>query len=255
MTAPRSTDGFTVVELAVATAITGVVMASVFLLVAPAREAFTVQPEAADVQQRVRVAVALLTKDLLSAGSGRTADDPCLEEMGAPLLPYRVGDVGSDSLAGTYYRPGVVSVASAAPSGVVRRTFYLKPVPPDSSRLMQYDGRETDHPVLEDVVGLAFEFFGAPPPGAPSAAIEPAALDPAALIDGPWCPDAAHAEKFDADLLRIRRVRVRLRVQAPRPFRGPAGPLFVHPGSSASAVVPDQEISFDIAPRNLNRDR
>jgi hypothetical protein len=35
----------------------------------------------------------------------------------------------------------------------------------------------------------------------------PVPLDPAWFRDGPWCPNAAHAARFDADLLRIRRVR------------------------------------------------
>jgi prepilin-type N-terminal cleavage/methylation domain-containing protein len=262
VTGCRGGSGFTLVELLVSMALTSVVMACVFLLVSPAREAFTVQPEAADVQQRVRVTVGALMEDLLMAGSGRSADDGCLEPMGAPVLPYRAGDVASDARAGIYFRPGVVSLAYAetAPDGtapeVVRRTYYLKPIPPDSSQLMQYDGRETDHPVLDDVVTLAFEFFASPVAASPPAPVDPVPLDPATLIDGPWCPDASDPERFDADLLRIRRVGVRLRVQAPRPFRGRAGELFMHEGDARpSGSVPDQEIRFDVAPRNLNRDR
>ena len=38
-------------------------------------------------------------------------------------------------------------------------------------------------------------------------------LDHSLLIDGPWCPDASHAFRFDADLLRVRRVRVQVRLQ------------------------------------------
>ena len=261
MTGCRGGGGFTIVELLVSMALTSVVMACVFLVAAPAREAFTVQPEAADVQQRVRITLGTLMKDLLVAGSGRSADDGCLEPMGAPVLPYRAGDVGNDARAGIYFRPGLVSVvyAGTAPDGttpgIVRRTYYLKPMPPDSSQLMQYDGLETDHPVLDDVVTLAFEYFGTPVAASPSP-MDPVRLDPATLIDGPWCPDAAAPERFDADLLRIRRVSVRLRVQAPRPFRGPAGELFVHGGDArTSGWVPDQEIQFDVAPRNLNRDR
>jgi hypothetical protein len=76
------------------------------------------------------------------------------------------------------------------------------------------------------------------------------------LVDGPWCPDAGHPDRFDEDLLRIRRVRVRLRVQAPRAFRGPQGTLFMRGGDArAGRYVPDQEVRFDVAPRNMNRDR
>jgi hypothetical protein len=82
----------------------------------------------------------------------------------------------------------------------------------------------------------------------------PVPLEPARLQDGPWCPDAAHALRFDADLLRIRRVRVRLRVQvAVAAMRGPAGRLFARGGTSTAPELfaPDQQIAIDVTPRNL----
>ncbi|HZI80439.1 MAG TPA: hypothetical protein VFD69_13050 [Vicinamibacterales bacterium] len=82
----------------------------------------------------------------------------------------------------------------------------------------------------------------------------PILLDPARFQDGPWCPDAAHAVRFDADLLRIRRVRLRLRVQvAVAAMRGPAGRLFARGGTSTSPELfaPDQQIVLDVTPRNL----
>jgi hypothetical protein len=75
------------------------------------------------------------------------------------------------------------------------------------------------------------------------------------LTDGPWCPDATAPGRFDADLLRIRRVGVTLRVEAaPASLRGPVGALFARGGSSTSALmrVPDQELRFDVTPRNMN---
>jgi hypothetical protein len=84
------------------------------------------------------------------------------------------------------------------------------------------------------------------------------------LDDGPWCPGVTNAagatlsSRFDADMLRVRRVRVTLRVQAgSEALRGanPAGrTLFVHPGTARAGeqFVPDQEIRFDVTPRNLN---
>ena len=74
------------------------------------------------------------------------------------------------------------------------------------------------------------------------------------LTDGPWCPDASHSFRFDADLLRIRRVRVGIRLQAARPFRGLPGTWFLHGGSAGDPAryVPDQSLTLDIAPRNLN---
>jgi hypothetical protein len=82
----------------------------------------------------------------------------------------------------------------------------------------------------------------------------PIPLDAAQLRDGPWCPDAVQAVRFDADLLRIRRVRLRLRVQvAVAAMRGPAGRLFARGGTSASPELfaPDQQIVLDVTPRNL----
>jgi type II secretory pathway pseudopilin PulG len=83
-------------------------------------------------------------------------------------------------------------------------------------------------------------------------------LEPALMTDGPWCPDATAAGRFDADLLRIRRVRVRLRVQAAAAtLRGPASLLFTKGGSAVAAnrFVPDQQVSFDVTPRNMNLGR
>jgi prepilin-type N-terminal cleavage/methylation domain-containing protein len=74
------------------------------------------------------------------------------------------------------------------------------------------------------------------------------------LSDGPWCPSDSAADRYDADLLRIRRVRVTLRVQvAASALRG-RGVRFVRGGSSTSAerYVPDQEIRFDVVPVNMS---
>jgi hypothetical protein len=75
------------------------------------------------------------------------------------------------------------------------------------------------------------------------------------LTDGPWCPDAVSPHRYDADLLRIRRIAVRLRLETSQiALRGPAGVLFSRGGSSRDATrwVPDAEIRFDVSPRNLN---
>jgi prepilin-type N-terminal cleavage/methylation domain-containing protein len=83
-------------------------------------------------------------------------------------------------------------------------------------------------------------------------------LDQARLTDGPWCPDASSPNRHDVDLLRIRKVRVTLRVQvANKAFRGPRGPLFAQGGTSegGNRYIPDQEIRFDVTPRDLNLGR
>jgi type II secretory pathway pseudopilin PulG len=83
-------------------------------------------------------------------------------------------------------------------------------------------------------------------------------LTQAMLTDGPWCPDPTFDNRFDADLLRIRRVAVTLRVQAAlASLRGPAGLLFTRGGTSTSSqrYVPDQEIKFSVTPRNMTLGR
>jgi hypothetical protein len=174
---------------------------------------------------------------------------------------------------------------------------------------MHDDGAANDAPVIDNVVGLEFEYFGdreppimrrapsdptgpwttygpKPPPlasalpgwppgencvftndGSPlpgprlpvlEAAGSATALVPlggALLVDGPWCPDADHPDRFDADLLRVRKVGVRVRVQTGvAVLRGPAGVLFTHAGTAAGAHrhLPDREVRFEVAPRNLN---
>ena len=80
------------------------------------------------------------------------------------------------------------------------------------------------------------------------------------LTDGlpAWCPDENRAARYDVDLLRIRKIGVTVRLQtAMAALRGPAGVLFRNGGTSRSATkwVPDQEVRFQVSPRNLNLGR
>jgi hypothetical protein len=78
------------------------------------------------------------------------------------------------------------------------------------------------------------------------------------LKDGPFCPEDANVNRWDADLLRIRKIEVTLRVQsAVAALRGPQSALFAHGGTSRGGDrwVPDQEIRFQVSPRNLNLGR
>ena len=77
-----------------------------------------------------------------------------------------------------------------------------------------------------------------------------------------WCPDANNPNRFDADLLRIRKIRVTIRLQALNAWlRGSlaAGPdaLFATAGTPSGGYryVPDQSIRFDVSPRNMNLGR
>lgn len=120
------------------------------------------------------------------------------------------------------------------------------------------DGMQGDWPAGENCTFLVVD--GAHVPRLPVLAAGTAPIDvtPASLTDGPWCPDPTASNRFDADLLRIRRVRATLRVQAASAaLRGPAGALFFTRGTARAAdrAVPDLEVQFDVAPRNLNLDR
>lgn len=84
----------------------------------------------------------------------------------------------------------------------------------------------------------------------------------ASLTDGPWCPSATNNNRFDADLFRLRKIRVTIRTQSGNAdFRGSIGAggdaLFLRPGTSPGGykLVPDQGIRFDVTPRNLNLGR
>jgi hypothetical protein len=73
------------------------------------------------------------------------------------------------------------------------------------------------------------------------------------LTDGPWCPDSSSEARYDADLLRIRKVRVTLRVEARLDsLRGADSLLFKRPGQSrqAGSLVPDQQITVEVVPRS-----
>ncbi len=385
--------GFSLVEILIATAILTLLVASVFDLVNPMHGTFQAQPEAGDLQQRLRVAVDVLASSIRAAGAGSLvgAGRGPLARSLPSVLPYRIGEARSDPAAGVWYRPDVITLLSTPLTGaqaVLRdaaargatflsltlpsscppttatsvcgfkagtralvydgrgawdaitvtavarnsleftrpgglafayragaivteseiRSFSLKPDASGVPQLTQYDGFQSELPVVDNVVSLGFEYFGEPLPpirlaltpldqptgpwttygprpppsdaddvddswpsgencvfrvvngghvprlaplGAGGALVP---LGQAAFTDGPWCPDAGTASAYDADLLRIRRVRVRLRVQvASVALRGAAGPLFLRGGKSTSAerFVPDQQIEFDVAPPNL----
>jgi len=224
----------TITELLVATLIAAGLIATLFGIADPLQGLFDGQLELTEMHQRLRIGVHAIERDLLAAGP--------------PIMPYRAGASRSDPSLGIYYRGDTISVVSApwGDRAVIADTYYLRPGSvPGTSQLMHYDGAVTDAPVVDHVVGLAFEYFGA----------DGAALDPAVLQDGPWSPGDVATGAFDTDLLTIRRVRVTLRVQAARAaLRGPAGVLFTYGGTAISMerYLPDREIRVDVAPRNLD---
>ena len=96
-------EGFSLVEVTVALALTLVVSAGVFALLNPAESAFLAGPEIADMQQRLRVATDTLYANLLMAGAGAYAGTQAgaLHRFFAPVLPFRRGAV-RNAAAGSF---------------------------------------------------------------------------------------------------------------------------------------------------------
>jgi hypothetical protein len=390
-------EGFSLVELLLAALLTVTIVAGAFQLAGPAQRMFQSQPEAADMQQRMRVAVDALRRDLVMAGAGTYAGPAlgALNDRIAPVMPYRAFGDSPDPMRSVFHRtdaisflyvpstpsqtqlaeplaPGALEPRVELPSncptatahqlcgfsgddrvllvdrssawdlyaveqisdGAMRLqhrgpsssisyeagttvshiragTYFLKT---DASagtyQLMRYDGWATDLPVVDEVVSLEFRYFGsaspprltgavldaepgpwttygpAPPPLTISRGLWPAGenctftvvdgvqvprlatlgtgttaleeLTPAILTDGPWCPDSLSANRFDADLLRVRRIGVSLRVQsALASLRGPAGTLFLRGATARGSdrFLPDLHVRFDVTPRNMNLSR
>jgi hypothetical protein len=166
----------------------------------------------------------------------------------------------------------------ASVTQVISYTYYLDR---NTNQLRRYNGNTQDVPVVDNVVDLRFEYFGDPEPptrpkpgaGVPNCLYDAvgnylnpgqlpadhgslASLPEAVLIDGPWCGLGNNA--FDVDLLRIRKVRVSLRMQAgAEQFRGTDPAFFMNPGKSEGGgkLIPDYLVSFEVTPRNLNLTR
>ena len=391
----RSEHGFTIIELMIATAIMMTVTGAIFAVLNPAQGTFQTQPEMADMQQRMRVGVDSLQKDLIMAGAGTYtgAAAGTLSYFMAPLMPFKAFGDTPDSASGVYFRDDAISFMYVPPTP--SQTTITDPMPAQSSeikvtpqpncpgnktnqlcgfevgdhliifdqmgnwdfftvtqvqdaaahlqhrlhdfsvsyaagsyvtairvgmyylhsddatatyQLMYHNGVDA-RPLVDNVVDMAFQYFGdnqppqltgkpladplgpwttyGPPPppltetrsGWPQGesctfevengqhvprlspigpGIGQVELTQAMLTDGPWCPGPAAPNRFDADILRLRRVRVTLRVQAAlAALRGPASVLFMKGGTASSGdrMVPDQEIRFDVTPRNMNLGR
>lgn len=170
------------------------------------------------------------------------------------------------------YQPGAV-VAEAR-----MHSYYFDA--PDR-QLRHFDGYLTDMPVVDNVVGLSFTYFGdplpprapKPPPGVanclydatgapmpglaalPSQGSSDVELPLSLFRDGPWCGDGEN--RFDADLLRVAKVRVNLRLQVGNEMLRGRTSDFVVAGRSLSAPrsLSDYSVQLDVAPRNLGWDR
>jgi len=150
-----------------------------------------------------------------------------------------------------------------------------------TNQLRKTNGWTGNTPLVDDMVDLKFAYFGDPKPprypkpdageanclydasgnylGLPDLPLSDgslAALTPAILTDGPFC--GAGLNQYDADLLRIRKIRATLRMQVvSSSLRGANTSLWTNPGKATGSgrVVPDYTVTFEMTPRNLNLSR
>lgn len=211
--------GFTLIELVVSMAIMLAVTGSMFGFVHAARHAFEIDLERSDMQQRARVSMDALYRDLVMAGAGLQTP---------AVAPFRRGDNNPD-LPGAVFADRV-SVRYVPPDATqaITITYAVGADAAGVPQLMRYDGRITDLPVADYISECRFEYF--------DASGQPIALT--RFADGPWIPNGVDPDRFDADLQAIRRVRVVVRVRATRTFAG--------------VPLTDLRAVIDVSPRNVN---
>jgi len=150
-----------------------------------------------------------------------------------------------------------------------------------TNQLRKTNGWTGNTPMVDDMVDLKFAYFGDPnPPKYPKPLAGEAnclydasgnllplptlplsdgslsALTASILTDGPFCGSGLN--QYDADLLRIRKIRATMRMQVvSSALRGADTSLWKNPGKSPGGgrSVPDYTVTFEMAPRNLNLSR
>jgi hypothetical protein len=129
---------------------------------------------------------------------------------------------------------GRAYAAGARVALVTIRVYYHDAV---GKRLMIYDGNGSDLPLIDRVVNMRVAYLADPHPDALESILladlggtAPTALTTAQLTDGPFA--GAAPNRFDVDLLRVRRIRITLTLQGEAPIR-------------------DLETSLEVAPFNM----
>lgn len=127
--------------------------------------------------------------------------------------------------------------AGARVARVVIRVYHLDAA---GKRLMVYDGERSDLPLIDRVVDMRVTYFVDPRPDALRSiplsdlgGTAPRPLTLAQLTDGPFAGQPPN--RFDADLLRIRRVQITLKLQT----------------ESAAGPIRDLETSIVVSPPNM----
>ncbi|MEN3338488.1 MAG: hypothetical protein V7647_2164 [Acidobacteriota bacterium] len=216
---------------------------------------------------------------------GCASDGTCGFRAGDRVLIYapEAGDGARDIVTLSAVDPASSSLVPAAAlsrayaagsrvATLVQRVYYFDRA---GKRLMVYDGDRSDVPLVDHVVKLRFTYYADPSPTSitpPAEGLSNCAyaagtppvpllsdlggtnlvpLTETQLTDGPWCGPSPG--RFDVDLLRVRRIGVALRLEAEgADFRG-TGAAFANRGTSVvgDRYIPDLQITFEVAPRNL----
>ena len=144
------------------------------------------------------------------------------------LAPFRRGSINPDMPGSAF--PDRVSVLYVPPdtAGPITVTYGRRVDTAGVPHLTRYDGNASEMPLVDQVMGLRFEYFD----------VDGQLIVMSRFSDGPWVPDAVSADRFDADLRAIRRVRAFVRLRPARVF--------------AAAPLADLEVAIDVSPRNLN---
>jgi hypothetical protein len=124
----RQPEGFSLVELTIAMALTLALIASLLELTQSSRASSATQGETADLRQRVRVGVDTLTHDIMAAGAGTyIGDHPGPLSASVPaILPYRHAVSGSDP-PGTFRSDAITLIAVPATAAQTTLTADMAP--------------------------------------------------------------------------------------------------------------------------------
>lgn len=204
----------------------------------------------------------------------RVGDRALVFEPGSAGSPYETFSIAAVDQIGSVLIPAA-ALSRPYPAGsrvvaVVQRVYHFdRP----GKRLMLYDGTRTDLPLVDHVVDLRFSYFADPRPdavGMPAAGVvscvyageppipllsslggaTPRRLAASQLIDGPVC--GLLPNRFDADLLRIRRVVFTIRVEPESAeFRGTVSNLSGGFSQASARTVPDLQATITVSPRNM----
>jgi hypothetical protein len=162
--------------------------------------------------------------------------------------------------------------ANARVAELLEVTYTLDP----AARVLERRGSGVSLPLADNVTALSFEYSGAagrpteprPPLGTANCLYRddgtylhpvlpsggaPVVITPGELVDGPFCGTGPLA--FDVDLLRIRAVRVRLRLDTGVALlRGTDPVLFARPGQARDTrLIHDVDLTIATTLRNVGR--